>query len=53
MNAVALQTAPPRSSKSPKATAQKPARTSAQKPATPAEDAPARSPLQKLLEKFK
>jgi PTH1 family peptidyl-tRNA hydrolase len=45
MNAVALQTAPPRSSKSPKATAQK--------PATPAEDAPARSPLQKLLEKFK
>jgi PTH1 family peptidyl-tRNA hydrolase len=45
MNAVALQTAPPRSSKSPKAIAQK--------PATPAEGAPARSPLQKLLEKFK
>jgi PTH1 family peptidyl-tRNA hydrolase len=57
MNAVALQTAPPRSSKSPKATAQKPAQTPAQtpaqQPATPAEGAPARSPLQKLLEKFK
>lgn len=53
MNAVALQTAPPRSSKSQKATEQKPAQTPAQKPATPAEGAPARSPLQKLLEKFK
>ena len=53
MNAVALQTAPPRSSKSPKATEQKAAQTPAQKPAAPAEGAPARSPLQKLLEKFK
>ena len=53
MNAVALQTAPPRSSKSPKATEQNAAQTPAQKPASPAEGAPTRDPLQKLLEKFK
>ena len=49
MNAVALQTAPPRSSKNAKAAAQKPVQTAA----APDEGATARSPLQRLLEKFK
>jgi PTH1 family peptidyl-tRNA hydrolase len=49
MNAVALQTAPPRSSKTAKAAAQKPVQTAA----APDEGAPAPSPLQRLLEKFK
>ena len=45
MNAVSLRTAPPRSSTS------KPKETKAEKPAAPAEDA--RTPMQKLLDKFK
>ena len=49
MNAVALQTAPPRSSKTTKAAAQK----SPEPAAAPADHAPAPSPLQKLLDKFK
>ena len=49
MNAVALQTAPPRSSKTTKAAAQKPPEPAA----SPADLAPAPSPLQKLLDKFK
>ncbi|MBT4242580.1 aminoacyl-tRNA hydrolase [Planktomarina temperata] len=49
MNAVALQTAPPRSSKTTKTAAQKPVQTAA----APDKGAPAPSPLQRLLEKFK
>mgnify|MGYP001586586398 FL=1 len=49
MNAVALQTAPPRSSKSAKAAAQKPTEPAA----SPTDSAPAPSSLQKLLDKFK
>jgi len=49
MNAVALQTAPPRSSKTTKAAEQKPVQTAA----APDKGAPAPSPLQRLLEKFK
>ena len=49
MNAVALQTAPPRSSKTTKAAAQKTVQTAA----APDKGAPAPSPLQRLLEKFK
>ena len=49
MNAVALQTAPPRSSKTTKAAAQK----SPEPAAALADHAPAPSPLQKLLDKFK
>jgi PTH1 family peptidyl-tRNA hydrolase len=49
MNAVALQTAPPRSSKTTKAAVQK----SPEPAAAPAHRAPAPSPLQKLLDKFK
>jgi PTH1 family peptidyl-tRNA hydrolase len=49
MNTVALQTAPPRSSKTTKAAAQK----SPEPAAAPADRAPATSPLQKLLDKFK
>ena len=49
MNAVALQTAPPRSSKTTKAAAQKPVQTAA----APDKGPPAPSPLQRLLKKFK
>ena len=49
MNAVALQTAPPRSSKTTKAAAQKPREPAA----SPTDSAPASSSLQKLLDKFK
>ena len=49
MNAVALQTAPPRSSKTTKTAAQKPVQTAA----APDGGAPAPSPLQRLLDKFK
>ena len=49
MNAVALQTAPPRSSKTTRTAAQKPV----QATAAPDEGAPAPSPLQRLLKKFK
>ncbi|MDA9900452.1 aminoacyl-tRNA hydrolase [Planktomarina temperata] len=49
INAVALQTATPRSSKTTKTAAQKPVQTAA----APDKGAPAPSPLQRLLEKFK
>lgn len=49
LNAVALQTAPPRSSKSPAAKAKTPAR--ADEPPAPPEEP--RSPLQKLVDKFR
>jgi len=49
MNAVALQTAPPRSSKTTKTAAQKPVQTAA----APDKGAHAPFPLQRLLEKFK
>ncbi len=50
MNAVALRTAPPRSSTTPEATA-----TGSVKPSTPAPDAgeDARSPLQRLIDRFR
>ena len=51
MNAVALQTAPPRSSKSAKAATQKPAEAAA--PSAQSTPAPAPSALQKLLDRFK
>ena len=51
MNAVALQTAPPRSSKSAKAATQKPAEEAA--PSAQSTPAPAPSALQKLLDRFK
>ena len=49
MNAVALQTAPPRSSKTTKPATQRPAETAAPR----ADSEPAPSPLQKLFNKFK
>ena len=49
MNAVALQTAPPRSSKTTKPATQKPAETAV----PPTDSKPAPSPLQKLFDKFK
>ena len=49
MNAVALQIAPPRSSKTTKTAAQEPVQTAA----APDEGAPAPSPIQRLLDKFK